>query len=140
MAPNDSKSIPSWQRATSLPGAEDVSATKPLPAAKPDETESTHEVPRKEEKKSKDDVDDVREEAFRFLNDPSIKNATRERKAAFLESKGLKKEDIELLMSSLDAQPVVKVCHSIQYASTIANKTSSRLLHHRRRPREKCPQ
>jgi len=111
MAPNNPKSIPSWQRATSLPGAEDVTATEqqPLPAGS-DETESTHDVPRKEEKKSKDDIDDVRVQAFKFLNDPSIKDATKERKIAFLESKGLKQEDIELLLSTPEVQPVVKVC------------------------------
>jgi hypothetical protein len=98
--------IPAWQRATSLPGAEDVKAdtkveTEPE-ANKADETESTHERERKEEAKSKDDIDGLRDTAENFLTDPTIKDAPRERKVAFLQSKGLKQEEIDLLLSSQD--------------------------------------
>jgi hypothetical protein len=108
MAPNDKpNSIPAWQRATSLPGAEDVKAeatpeVTPEPT-KADTKEPTHDTARSDEAKNKDDIDALRDSAFKFLNDASIKDAPRERKAAFLESKGLKKEEIDLLLSS---QPV----------------------------------
>jgi hypothetical protein len=115
MAPNDNVAkIPAWQRATSLPGAEDVQVTaETTPAAeeptKADAKEATHEAARSEEANSKADIDELRDSAFKFLNDPSIKDAPRERKAAFLESKGLKKEEIDLLLSSLPATAQVAV-------------------------------
>lgn len=125
MAP-DAK-IPAWQRAASLPGAEDVKATPP-PAEEPNNTEPkaqaqesqsepTHDRGRKEEKTGKDDIDSLKDSAFKFLNDPSIKNAPQERKVAFLESKGLKSEEIDLLLSSQPATAQVAVC--ITQASTL---------------------
>jgi phospholipase/lecithinase/hemolysin len=113
MAPNDKKfSIPPWQLATSLPGAEDVKAEaepQPKKAEEQQQKEPTHEAAPSEESKSVGDIQDLKEQAAKFLSDPSIKNASRERKVAFLESKGLKKEDVELLLSSqpTEAQPVV---------------------------------
>ncbi|KIW06373.1 uncharacterized protein PV09_02829 [Verruconis gallopava] len=104
MAPSDkAAAIPAWQRATSLPGAEDVKAA-PEPQPKgADEKEPTHETSRSEASNSEDDMNALREQARKFLSDPSIKDASRERKVAFLESKGLKKEEIELLLSSQPA-------------------------------------
>lgn len=98
--------IPAWQRATSLPGAEDVKVEAQVETesepAKADETESTHDRERKEESKSKDDIDGLRDTVANFLTDPSIKDAPRERKVAFLQGKGLKPEEIDLLLSPQD--------------------------------------
>jgi hypothetical protein len=129
MAPNDNSSIPSWQRATSLPGAEDVKAEAEEQTKKAEETEQTHEASRSEGAKSKDDIDGLRDQAHKFLNDPSIKDAPRERKVAFLESKGLKQEEIDLLLSSQpsQAQTAVSENRSVPRISltTIAGATCS---------------
>ena len=117
MAPNNAPNkIPAWQRATSLPGAEDVKVVaeeqQPIKADE-EEKEPTHEPARSEEAKSKDDMDGLREQAAKFLSDPSIKDAPRERKVAFLEAKGLKAEEIDLLLSSQANQVQMKVYKSL---------------------------
>ena len=111
MAPSDKpNNIPAWQRATSLPGAEDVKAEEATPEpTKSDTTEATHERARSDGATSKADIDELRDSAFKFLHDPSIKDAPRERKVAFLESKGLKTEEIDLLLSSQPASAQLAV-------------------------------
>lgn len=120
MAPNDKpSSIPAWQHATSIPGAEDVTAEPAPEPTKADAKEPAHEPARSEGpegpegsegSRSKDDIDDLRDHASKFLSDASIKDAPRERKVAFLESKGLKQGEIELLLSSQPAQVQAAVC------------------------------
>jgi hypothetical protein len=115
MAPNDrGSSIPAWQRATSLPGAEDVKAEPEAQTRKAEEKEPTYEAAQVEQSKSKDDIGNLRKQATEFLNDASIKDAPRERKVAFLESKGLEKEEIDLLLSSPPSQPQVSVCCDVR--------------------------
>lgn len=66
--------IPSWQKSTEpSKGAEEASST-------PDSRE------------------EVVAQARRFLDDDEVKDASREKKIAFLESKGLQKEEIETLL------------------------------------------
>ena len=130
MAPNNAPNkIPAWQRATSLPGAEDVTASPPpqdeetkAAAAAADEKETTHEPARSEASNSKDDIDGLKEQASRFLSDPAIKDASREKKAAFLESKGLKREEVDLLLSSPAVQEVkTQVRYSKSYGEQTHN-------------------
>jgi hypothetical protein len=89
-------SIPSWQRATSLPGAE---VQKPEASTPPAEGHSDAEAPNSE-------PEDLKEQALRFLEDPSIKNASPERKMAFLESKGMRREDVEALVGKIEEEVI----------------------------------
>jgi hypothetical protein len=110
-------SIPSWQRATSLPGAEDLTpeAATPPPADSSDAAAS--------------DVgpEDLKEQARKFLEDPSIKDASPERKIAFLEAKGLKREDVESLVGKDEVKEVL-ISTAFLHAQT-ANDTSRLPLH-----------
>jgi hypothetical protein len=90
-------SSPSWQRATSLPGAEEQ---KPETSSPPSEESSDAEA-------SNNEPEDLKEQARKFLEDPSIKDASPERKSAFLESKGMKKEDVESLVGKTELKEVL---------------------------------
>ncbi|KAF3914390.1 hypothetical protein ABW21_db0202745 [Orbilia brochopaga] len=57
------------------------------------------------------------EQALRFLSESDVKNSTRTKKIAFLESKGLTRAEVDTLL------PVEKGVPSWQYASASANKT-----------------
>ena len=89
-------SIPSWQNPSRPP-----SSTPSSPEPDSDETPALNTL----------------EHARRFLDDESIKNATHERKVAFLESKGLKPEQIQDLLSpdipntEADADSDLKTVH-----------------------------
>ncbi|KAF2433096.1 hypothetical protein EJ08DRAFT_561675, partial [Tothia fuscella] len=62
------------------------------------------------------DVPEVlKEQAEKFLQDPSIKGASREKKAAFLESKGVKKEDIDTLLKDAAGEQVQQQVPSQPY-------------------------
>ncbi|KAF2497823.1 hypothetical protein BU16DRAFT_525417 [Lophium mytilinum] len=92
--------IPSWQRATppassSSPGAEDSTRDETQTAA-----ESQEDQPREEDTTSEDPT--LLEQALEFLEDPAIRDAPRDRKAAFLESKGVTKENIQKLLGAAD--------------------------------------
>lgn len=91
--------IPPWQRATSLPGAEEPKkeATTPPPESSVSDVEN-----------SKSEEVDVKEQAAKFLQDPSITDAPHEKKIAFLESKGVKREDIDTLLGSNDPKAIEK--------------------------------
>jgi hypothetical protein len=91
-------SIPAWQRATSLPGAEEQ---KPETSPPPSES-TTDAAPQDAEPET------LKEKARKFLEDPSIKDASSERKIAFLESKGLKREDVESLVGPDEANEVLQ--------------------------------
>ena len=90
MSQTSKKSIPSWQRSIMLPGTE-----KSLPANEnqPDET-----LPEAQKMEASSATSDTTERARKFLQDPSIRNAPKEKKLAFLQSKGLTKEDAESLL------------------------------------------
>ncbi|KAE9983638.1 hypothetical protein EG328_003054 [Venturia inaequalis] len=96
-------SIPAWQRSDSLPGAEDP--TKPGETAAPVQEETSAKAPEEhpieivdEEETLVAESKTLREQAAKFLQDPSIQDAGRERKIVFLESKGVKRDDIEALL------------------------------------------
>lgn len=96
--------IPSWQRAS----ADGVSSTpnEPESPARPDEQSKESTVPAVEAPTpTESDLDvsdsqDLLEQASRFLDDASIRGAPREKKVAFLESKGVSVEDIETLLGA----------------------------------------
>lgn len=112
MAPKSS--IPAWQRSTSVPGAEEF--TTPDEPAKQAQDETSAKAPEEhpieivdEEESSSTEPKTLREQAAKFLQDPSIQNADRERKVAFLESKGVQREDIEALLGKDTEQVAVQV-------------------------------
>jgi hypothetical protein len=93
--------IAEWQRASAdSPAAtrerEAVEAQRPVEAPTPTEedieTDDSQEQPI--------ESTDLREQASRFLEDPSIRDAPRERKVAFLESKGVKHVEIASLLGA----------------------------------------
>lgn len=116
MSQTNKSSIPAWQKRTSIPGAEEPSHSKVAPS------ETTAAVAEEKSNES----EDVQERARKFLEDPTIKNASREKKLAFLESKGLKKEDVEgLLDASTSTSPSESHQHTSNAASTPTPTTSS---------------
>jgi hypothetical protein len=100
---SDKPKIPSWQRAS----AEEPAKTLPQPEQQPEQpkqpetsTSPIAEAPTPTE----DDLDNsesasLLEQAKRFLDDDAIRDAPREKKVAFLESKGVSAEDIGTLLS-----------------------------------------
>ena len=91
--------IPEWQRASAdspaaSPEHDEVEAQQPVEAPTPTEDD----VPTTDiDEKSEEDLR-LLDQASRFLEDPAIRDAPRENKAAFLESKGVKDKDIESLL------------------------------------------
>jgi hypothetical protein len=112
MSSNNKTAVPAWQRATSLPGLEESikpEEQKPeeqKPAEQPkdfeEQTKQRTEQQTQEQTEKQSIIvtkpESLMEQATRFLQDPSIQNAPREQKIAFLESKGLKREDMEVLL------------------------------------------
>jgi hypothetical protein len=90
MSQTSKRSIPAWQKSNMLPGTE-----KPSPAK---ETEPNETPPAAQNMESSSATSDTAERARKFLQDPSIRNAPKEKKLAFLQSKGLRKEDAESLL------------------------------------------
>lgn len=112
MSQSNKRSIPAWQRSTTIPGTEEQipskeAASEPTAAAKEDERSKSS---------------DVQEQARKFLEDPSVKDAPREKKLAFLESKGLKREDVE---SFLDASSAPKPKEYPQESPGVASTAPS---------------
>lgn len=112
MAPKSS--IPAWQRSTSVPGAEEF--TKPEEPANPAQEETSAKAPEEhpieivdEEETPSTHPKTLREQAAKFLQDPSIQDADRERKIAFLESKGVRRDDIEALLGKDPEEVAVQV-------------------------------
>ena len=99
--------VPSWQRQAPV---EEESKKEDK-----DETESTEEPSRTE----------LIESAKKFLEEDEVKDATTEKKIAFLESKGLKNEEIEQLLGvarNVEASnPASKVCFVTSSHSSISN-------------------
>lgn len=113
MSKSNKTSIPAWQRTTAVPGAEAPSQPNRAPS---EATAATAEAD--ESSKSMD----IQEQAQKFLEDPTIKEASRERKLAFLESKGLKGEDAEAL---LDASNRTSPSETHQKTSDVASTAVS---------------
>jgi len=94
--------IPSWQRATA-----DKPASSP---PEPEQQSQSSELPERSisaaveaPTPTEDDLEDspgttLLDQASKFLEDPTIRDAPREKKVAFLESKGVKAGDIETLL------------------------------------------
>lgn len=94
-------SIPAWQRATTeTPSSSSEAEAQPEPADQSEQTTSpiTEAPTPTEDDLDQPDSTDLLEQASRFLEDPTIRDAPRERKVAFLESKGVNAEDIEALL------------------------------------------
>lgn len=87
MSQTSKRAIPAWQRSSTLPGTEEPSPVKDPPPDKP--STAGQEID------TSGTSSDTVERARKFLQDPSIKNAPKEKKMAFLQSKGLRKEDVE---------------------------------------------
>ncbi|KAF2639282.1 DUF726-domain-containing protein [Massarina eburnea CBS 473.64] len=101
-------SIPSWQRAQETPPTpptppeepEPLSDPEPEPSPAPGADESTKQEPQEMEAESPSLV----EQASRFLEDPAIRDAPREKKVAFLQSKGVEADEIERLLEPKTAE------------------------------------
>ncbi|KAJ9645918.1 hypothetical protein H2199_002961 [Coniosporium tulheliwenetii] len=100
------RKIPAWQQAqtpsninSSSLGTQQSPPPPPPPPAQPPST--VLEAPGAEEStesSSTQEQPSLIEQASKFLEDPSIKDAPRERKVAFLQSKGLSSDDIQTLL------------------------------------------
>lgn len=108
-------SIPAWQRSDSIPGAEE--STKPEETAQPAQEETSAKAPEEhpieivdDEETSSTEPKTLREQAAKFLQDPIVRDADRERKIAFLESKGVKLDDIEALLGKDSEEVAVQAC------------------------------
>lgn len=107
---SDKPGIPAWQRTTSpaTPTGEHESA--------PEQQEEDSATPVAEEAMSAEDDGELPspsllEQASRFLDDATIRDAPREKKVAFLQSKKVASEDIERLLGPAadgSASPVVE--------------------------------
>jgi hypothetical protein len=105
---SDKPTIPSWQRVAA--DNTDASPPKPEQQAEADkqperDISSIPEAPTPTE----DDLEDLEgpsllEQARRFLGDATIRDAPREKKVAFLESKGVSAEDIGTLLGTESQQ------------------------------------
>ncbi|KAF2460322.1 peroxisomal membrane anchor protein conserved region-domain-containing protein [Lineolata rhizophorae] len=129
-------SIPAWQRARSSSSESDSSNTRESPREDlSTQKEASKEAPSKEAAKEESALANdatepgqgtLLEQAARFLEDPSIKDAPRERKVAFLESKGIEAEDIaKLLGPDSSSRPTASGPTSPVPASTTSNTTST---------------
>lgn len=102
--------IPAWQRTTGTDPAAPSAEQQPKPEDAAEDstvpvTEET-EISQSTEKDMKNT--ELLEQASRFLEDPNIHNAPREKKVVFLQAKGVSSEDIETLLGKAiqeDATP-----------------------------------
>ncbi|KAH6618800.1 peroxisomal membrane anchor protein conserved region-domain-containing protein [Boeremia exigua] len=95
-------SIPAWQRTatTDPPTLSTEEQPKPENAAE-DSTKPVAEEPGSQDITEKvHQSTDLLAQASRFLEDPNIRNAPREKKAVFLQAKGVSAEDIETLLGN----------------------------------------
>lgn len=103
--------IPEWQRASSsTPATADDTTSSHKPSE--EETNTPQQQPPVEaptpteddvaqadgEEEHSSENNSLLEQAARFLEDPAIRDAPRDKKIAFLESKGVSAEDIERLL------------------------------------------
>lgn len=108
--------IPAWQRTQP---SEPSSSPSPLtPATEQQQQESVQEKPSEEpssqseqepvqeESKPEDESFSLLKQAAKFLEDPTIRDEPREKKVAFLQSKGVSAEDIEQLLDTEQETPV----------------------------------
>lgn len=101
---SDNPKIPSWQRSSADGPPTSPSGPKQLPEPSDDAERSTPPIAQAPTP-TEDDLEDstspsLLDQASRFLDDPSIRDAPREKKVAFLESKGVAANDIETLLGT----------------------------------------
>jgi Pex14 N-terminal domain len=103
----DKPSIPSWQRAQSTTPASPPTSDTEEPTQQ-QQAESTPEPGTEEFAEHRPAAEGVSllEQASKFLEDPSIQDAPRDRKAAFLETKGLSKDGVEKLLGTEPEQDI----------------------------------
>lgn len=120
--------IPAWQRSSS----DDTTASPP--SARDDSGPEQHvqaPVPTEEDvahvERDEQSAESTKllEQASRFLEDETIRDAPREKKIAFLESKGVRPEDIETL---LGADALVDDGQELEEAGERAWSTVSSML------------
>ena len=95
----DKLTIPSWQRAQSTTPTSPPTSNTEEPTQQR-QAESTPEPGAEgfaEHRPAAEGVS-LLEQTSKFLKDPSIRDAPRDRKAAFLETKGLSKDEVEKLL------------------------------------------
>lgn len=100
--------IPAWQRAqpSAAPAPAPASDEEPKPKAPEEQlavkaepsSEPEQSQPTREEQQSQPPV--LLDQAKQFLEDPAVRDSPREKKVAFLQSKGVEEEDIEKLLPS----------------------------------------
>tara|TARA_R110002003_G_scaffold41_23_gene3013 strand:- start:15471 stop:15890 length:420 start_codon:yes stop_codon:yes gene_type:complete len=107
---SDKPKIPSWQRASA--DQPSTSSTDPNVAIAPTPTEDDLEQPERSTSPvavaptpTEDDVEEsdstsLLDQARRFLDDATIRDAPRDKKIAFLEAKGVHARDIETLLGT----------------------------------------
>ncbi|EMD96013.1 hypothetical protein COCC4DRAFT_184077 [Bipolaris maydis ATCC 48331] len=120
--------IPEWQRASSSSTASTASTNDTTSSQKPEEedeasaqqqpqqppveapTPTEDDVAQLEEEQQASENSSLLEQAARFLDDPTIRDAPREKKVTFLESKGVSAEDIGRLLGEEEPESrLVKV-------------------------------
>jgi hypothetical protein len=100
---SDKPKIPSWQRASAEEPAKSLPEPEQQPEA-PKQPETSTSAIAEAPTPTEDDLEgsesiSLLEQAKRFLDDDAIRDAPREKKVAFLESKGVSAEDIGTLLS-----------------------------------------
>jgi hypothetical protein len=98
-------SIPSWQRAqasapVSPPPEQEQSSEQQSPPATEAEEPTQVEAQELDTEEQGTESPSLLEQASRFLEDPTIRDAPRDRKITFLESKGVGPDEIEKLLES----------------------------------------
>ncbi|KAK3080430.1 hypothetical protein LTS18_001458, partial [Coniosporium uncinatum] len=130
-------SIPLWQRAapSSSPSTEGSSTQKPPPPA----ASTSSQAPGAEETVRTDATDDASllERGRQFLQESHIRVAPRERKVAFLERKGLKKEHIEHLLGTTPTLQSMK--SAVQESGWAAEAKASRAVAPVTQPKKDVP-
>jgi hypothetical protein len=128
-------SIPAWQRTP----AADPSSPSSTQETAPNEQIETSPAPGVQDSAAgtKEELGTERskllEQASRFLEDPSIRDAPRDRKVTFLESKGVASEEIaELLGKEIveDAIPDITEAGERAWSTVSASSPSLLSLHH----------
>ena len=134
--------IPEWQRASASAPAdntapsheqEEANAQQPVEAPTPTEDDVVSQDGEEDSSESAS----LLEQASRFLDDPAIRDAPREKKVAFLESKGVSAEDIgRLLGEDTRETSQVEIEHvgerawsSVSKRCSLANANTNMLSH-----------
>ncbi|KAF4303881.1 Peroxisome membrane anchor protein Pex14p [Botryosphaeria dothidea] len=151
-SPSDKKpGIPAWQRAQPPSSPDEPASSAPEPASPPhtpssDSASEPAEEPQSEPQPSSLDANEspkddglLLQQARKFLQDPSIRDAPDDRKRSFLRSKGVKDDDIPLLLAEAKMQETPPSAVAPQKSSTTQQASSSPSAPSRTAPREIPP-